>query len=67
MPDQGLWGVEQEHDRLVVNVDGGDRIEVQSDLGSNRKRNLNTGSPLNSLSAAFRMPFHSSPLRKAVS
>lgn len=20
MPDKGLWGVEQEHDRLVVNV-----------------------------------------------
>lgn len=21
MPNQGLWGIEQEHDRLVVNVD----------------------------------------------
>lgn len=38
MPDQWLWGVEQEHDRLVVNVDWGDGIQVQSDLGSNRKR-----------------------------
>lgn len=38
MPHQGVWGVEQEHDRLVVDVDWGDRIQVKCDLGSNRKK-----------------------------
>lgn len=38
MPNQGLWGVEQEHDRLVVNVDWGDGIQVQSDLGRNKEK-----------------------------
>lgn len=37
MPHQRVWGVEQEHNRLVVNVDRGDGIQVQSDLGKKRQ------------------------------
>lgn len=65
MPDKGLWGVEQEHDRLVVNVDGGDGIQVQSDLGSKRERNLSTDFPLKSRSGASGMLFQSLALQAA--
>lgn len=40
MPDKGLRRVEQEHNGLVVNVHRGDGIQVQSNLGSKRKRGL---------------------------
>lgn len=38
MPHQGLRGIQQEHNRLVVDVDWGDGIQVQSNLGSHRKK-----------------------------
>lgn len=65
MPDKGLWGVEQEHDRLVVNVDWGDGIQVQSDLESTRKRNLRNGFPLKSFSISSVILFQSSALTEA--
>lgn len=57
MPDQGLRGVEQEHDRLVVNMDWGDGIQVQSDLDRKRKRSFSTGFPWKSFSTVPRILF----------
>ena len=37
MPHQGLWGVEQEHNRLVVSVHGGNGVQMQGNLGDHTK------------------------------
>lgn len=54
VPDQGLWGVEQEHNRLVVNVHCGNGVQMQRNLGGNRK-------PGESLALPSQHPQHPDP------
>lgn len=38
LPDQGLRGAEQEHDRFVVSVHRGDGVQMQGDLEDSRQQ-----------------------------